>query len=173
MTNFKWLGITTAILVCLQSVSVKASTPQINADLPSVNLIAQMRRVFGQPLNNPAVSRVPILGHQGGTPIVAVTLDGQKAFPMLVDTGATYTMITPEMARAIGFKPQGKKRIKVASGEVLEMPTGTIDSIQVGEARTYNATVIVGSVPLLGQNFLSAHNVMIGQNFIVFRPKLR
>jgi predicted aspartyl protease len=170
---FKWLGITTAILVSLESISVKASTPQIKTDLPSANLLAQMRRIPGQYLNNSGVSRVPILARSGGTPIIAVTLDGRKTFPMLVDTGATYTMITPEMARAIGFQPQGKQKIRVASGEVLEVPKGTIDSIQVGEAQTNNATILVGSVPLLGQNFLSAHNVIMAQNFIVFRPKLR
>lgn len=84
--TLKSLSITTAILlICLETNSVKASTPQLNTDLPSANLLAQMRRP-GQNLNNPGAFRVPIL---------------------------------------------------------------------------------------VGQNFLSEHNVMMGQNFIVFRPKLR
>ncbi len=171
--TLKSLSITTAILlICLETNSVKASTLQLNTDLPSANLLAQMRRP-GQNLNNPGAFRVPILGRKSGIPIVAVTLDGQDTFPMLVDTGATYTTITPEMARAIGFKPQGKQKVRLASGEVMEMPRGTISSIQVGGSQTNNATILVGNVPLLGQNFLSEHNVMMGQNFIVFRPKLR
>jgi hypothetical protein len=63
--------------------------------------------------------------------------------------------------------------VRVASGEVVEMPRGTISSIQVGGAKTSEVTVLVGSLPLLGQNFISEYNLMMGQDFIVFRPKLR
>lgn len=171
--RFKLLGITTAILVCLEAVSVKASTPQIGSDLPNINLLAQIRRFPRQPLNNLGAFRVPILGRKGGIPIVAVTLDGQETFPMMVDTGASVTMITPEMARSIRFRPQGKERIKVASGEVLDVPTGRISSIQVGGATINNFEVLVGNMPLLGQNFISQYNLVVAQDFIVFRPKRR
>jgi predicted aspartyl protease len=171
--TFKLLGITTAILVCLEAVNVKASTPQINSDLPSVNLLAQIRRFPRQPLNNPGGFRVPILGRRSGIPVIAVTLDGQETFPMMVDTGASTTMITPEMARAIRFRPQGKESVRVASGQVLEVPVGRISSIQVGGATTNNVEVWVGNTPLLGQNFISQYNLVMAQDFIVFRPKLR
>lgn len=170
--TFKLLGMTTAIFVCLESVSVKASTPQIS-NVPSINLLAQMRRFPRQPLNNLSAFRVPILGRKGGIPIVAVTLDGQETFPMLLDTGASVTMITPEMAQSIRFRPQGKERVRVASGQVLEVPTGRISSIQVGGVTTNNFEVVVGNMPLLGQNFISQYNLVVAQDFIVFRPKLR
>jgi len=92
---------------------------------------------------------------------------------MLVDTGASIMTITPDMAKAISFRAQGTQRVRVASGEVVEMPRGTISSIQVGGAQTSDVTVLVGSLPLLGQNFISEYNLMMGQDFIVFRPKLR
>lgn len=172
--TFKWLGISTAtLLICLEAASVKASTPPTRTDVPNVNLLAQLRRFPGRPLNNQGAFRVPILGRKAGIPIVAVTLDGGQTFPMLVDTGASITTITPDMAKAISFRAQGKQRVRVASGEVVEMPRGTISSIQVGGAKTSDVTVLVGSLPLLGQNFISEYNLMMGQDFIVFRPKLR
>jgi len=171
--TFKSLSITTAILlICLEPSSVKAGIPEIKTDVPNLNLLAQMRRP-GQNLNSPGAFRVPILARKGGIPVIAVTLDGQETFPMMVDTGASTTMITPEMARAIRFRPQGKERVRVASGQVLEVPVGRISSIRVGAATTNNVEVWVGSMPLLGQNFISQYNLIMGQDFVVFRPKLR
>jgi aspartyl protease family protein len=77
------------------------------------------------------------------------------------------------MARAIRFRAQGSQRIRVGSGEVIEMPRGRISSICVGEAESNNLTVLVGSTPLLGQNFFSDYNVTISQDFIVFRRRVR
>jgi aspartyl protease family protein len=92
---------------------------------------------------------------------------------MLVDTGASITTITPQMARAIRFRAQGSERVRVGSGEVIEMPRGRISSLRAGEAQSNNLTVLVGSTPLLGQNFFSDYNVTLAQDFIVFRRRLR
>lgn len=166
---FRWLAVTTAALVvCLESTGVEARTPQtLNTNsVPSVDLLAQARRF-------PRAFRVPIRGRRGGIPIVEVTLNGEQTFPMLVDTGASITTITPEMARAIRFRRQGTVRVRVGSGEVVEMPRGSLSSINVGEAEGNDVTVLVGSVPLLGQNFFSDYNVTIAENFVVLRPKRR
>lgn len=53
--------------------------------------------------------------------------------------------------------------VRVASGEVVEMSTGTISSLQVGGALTSDVTVLVKGVPLLGKNFISEYNLMMGQ----------
>jgi aspartyl protease family protein len=117
--------------------------------------------------------RVPIEGRTGGIPIIAVTLNGQRTFPMMVDTGASLTIITPQMARAIGFRQEGSEKIRVANGDIEEMPRGRISSIRVGDAEKRNFTVLVGSAPLLGQNFFSEYNVTVAQNFVVFRQRAR
>lgn len=172
----KWLGITTAaLLICLEAVSVDARTQQsLRTDsVLNLNQLAQARRPFRRPLRNQDVIRVPILERRGGIPIVGVTLNNDRTFPMLVDTGASITIITPTMARAVDFRPQGKEKIRIASGDVIEMPRGSLSSMNVGDAQSSDVTVLVGSAPLLGQNFFKEYNVTIAEKFIVFRRKLR
>lgn len=173
---YKCLGITTAaLLICLEAVSVDARTQQsLRIDsVPNLNQLAQSRRPFQRPLRNQDVIRVPILERRSGIPIIAVTLNGDRTFPMLVDTGASITIITPAMARAIDFRPQGKEKIRIANGDVIEMPRGQLSSINAGAAEGSDVTVLVGNAPLLGQNFFRDYNVTIAENFVVFRRKLR
>jgi predicted aspartyl protease len=170
--TFGWLGITTAALaIYLGAPSLAANNQQsLRTDsVPTVDLLAQ-RGVYS---GSPRIIRVPIEGRTGGIPIIAVTLNGQRTFPMMVDTGASLTIITPQMARAIGFRQEGSEKIRVANGDIEEMPRGRISSIRVGDAEMRNFTVLVGSAPLLGQNFFSEYNVTVAQNFVVFRQRAR
>ena len=174
--TFKYLGISAAtLLISLEAVSVDAHTQQslkVNST-SNVELLAQIgqfpRRTFG----DRRMFRVPIQGRSAGIPIVAVTLNGDRTYPMLVDTGASITTITPAMARAIGVRPQGKVRVTLASGQTMEMSRGRISSIHVGDAQLNDFTVLIGEVPLLGQNFFSEYNVTVGRDFIVFRQRFR
>lgn len=170
---FGWLGFTTAAaLVCIQGASVAADTQQsLNLNsIPNGELLAQQQRFPGR--NFGKGFRVPILDRTGGIPIVAVTLNGEK-FPMLLDTGASMTMITEKMARASGFRQQGTERVRVADGRVKEVKKGTISSIKVGDVEMNNLSVLIGEVPLLGQNFYGEYNVTIAQDFVVFRERVR
>ncbi len=172
---FGWLGFTTiaAALVCIQGASVAADIQQsLNLNsLPNGELLAQQQRFPGR--NNFGKGfRVPILDRTGGIPIVAVTLNGEK-FPMLLDTGASMTMITEKMARASGFRQQGTERVRVADGRVKEVKKGNVSSIKVGEVEMNNFPVLIGEVPLLGQNFYGEYNVTIAQDFVVFRERVR
>lgn len=77
------------------------------------------------------------------------------------------------MARAIGFRQEGSEKIRVANGDIVDMPRGRISSIRVGDAEIRNFTVLVGSAPLLGQNFFSEYTVAVGQNAVIFRQRAR
>jgi aspartyl protease family protein len=170
--TFGWLGITTAALaIYLGAPSLAANNQQsLRTDcVPTVDLLAQ-RGVYS---GSPRIIRVPIEGRTGGIPVIAVTLNGQKTFPMMVDTGASLTIITPQMARAIGFRQEGSEKIRVANGDIVDMPRGRISSIRVGDAEIRNFTVLVGSAPLLGQNFFSEYTVAVGQNAVIFRQRGR
>jgi aspartyl protease family protein len=170
--TFGWLGITTAALaIYLGAPSLAANNQQsLRTDsVPTVDLLAQ-RGVYS---GSPRIIRVPIEGRTGGIPVIAVTLNGQKTFPMMVDTGASLTIITPQMARAIGFRQEGSEKIRVANGDIVDMPRGRISSIRVGDAEIRNFTVLVGSAPLLGQNFFSEYTVAVGQNAVIFRQRAR
>ena len=104
----------------------------------------------------------------GGTPVIDVTFNGGQKFEMLLDTGATQTTITPKMANALGLVPDGVEKAHVASGDVVEFPTGHVNSIEIDGAVLKDPVVSVGAVPLLGQNFFGGYDVIIRRDVVEF-----
>lgn len=119
---------------------------------------------------NDLVAQIPIQERRGGTPIVAVTMRGQKGgktFPMLFDTGATGTLITAAMAQEIGVVVVGETRATIADGSVVTLPIGYVDVIEVGGLRKESILVAIGgNVGLLGQDFYGEYGIAMGSNVI-------
>lgn len=118
---------------------------------------------------NGRVARIPIVERRGGTPVVSVALitpSGRQQFPMLFDTGATGTLITPEMAQAMGVEIVDQVTVIVADGRRVRMPIGMVD-IEVGGLVRRNVLVAIGgSVGLLGQDVYGAYGISAGRDVI-------
>lgn len=116
------------------------------------------------------VAQIPIQERRGGTPVVNVTLQGQQgsqAFPMLFDTGATNTLITAEMAQAVGAVIVGETQAKIADGSIVTLPVAYIDGLEVGGLRKSGMRVAVGgSVGLLGQDVYGQYGIALGSHVI-------
>ncbi len=115
-------------------------------------------------------AQIPIQRRQGGTPVVAVTLQGAKgaqAFPMLFDTGATGTLITAEMAQAVGVTVVGETQARIADGSVVNLPVGLVNAVEVGGLRKEQVKVAIGgSYGLLGQDIYGQYGIAIGSHMI-------
>ena len=85
-------------------------------------------------LNTPrllASSTTPFqLGDQGGV-IVPVMLNGQGPFMLLLDTGATHSAITDDVAAAVGAKAIARSTVISTTGETLRAIVA-IDRLNVG-----------------------------------------
>lgn len=116
------------------------------------------------------VAQIPIQTRRGGTPVVTVTLQGQRgsqAFPMLFDTGATGTLITAAMAQEVGAVMIGETQAKIADGSVVTLPIAYIDALEVGGLRKTSMRVAVGgSVGLLGQDVYGEYGIALGSHVI-------
>ena len=116
------------------------------------------------------VAQIPIQERRGGTPVVSVTMKGQKGtstFPMLFDTGATGTLITQDMANALGVVIVGQTEAKIADGSVVSLPVGYMTSIEVGGLAKAGVLVAIGgSVGLLGQDFYGEYGIAMGSHVI-------
>lgn len=112
------------------------------------------------------VATISIVGKMGGTPVVPVTLTGDRGtqqFTMLFDTGASGTLITPAMAEAIGVIITGSATVTVADGRQVEIPVGYVDTLQVGDLVVRDIWVgIGGDVALLGQDVYGDYGLSIG-----------
>ncbi|MGB3311982.1 MAG: retropepsin-like aspartic protease [Nodosilinea sp.] len=116
------------------------------------------------------VAQIPIQRRQGGTPIVAVTLrgsSGTQTFPMLFDTGATGTLITAEMAQAVGATIVGATQARIADGSVVSLPIAYVDAVELGGLRREQVKVAIGgSYGLLGQDIYGQYGIAIGSHQI-------
>lgn len=120
---------------------------------------------------NPKVFQAKIKRRESGVPVIDVTFNNKQKFEMLLDTGASQTMITKEMAAALGVVQESTEKASVASGDVIETPVGRVTSIKVGNATVNNANVFIGASPLLGQNFFGGYDVIIRRDVVEFHAQ--
>jgi predicted aspartyl protease len=124
---------------------------------------------------NPQFFSVPIKGRAGGTPIVEVTIDGTQTFEMLFDTGATGTLITLGMAKALRLKPVGVTKSVIADGSVVTLPVVILKSIEIDGRLKRKVPVSVAPpampIGLLGQNFYEGYDISIKEDIIEFRRR--
>ncbi|MGH1394207.1 MAG: retropepsin-like aspartic protease family protein [Trichormus sp.] len=117
----------------------------------------------------------PIKRRVGGTPVVTVTFNGQQQFDMIVDTGASGTVITQAMADALGVIPVGKAKANTASSKGVEFPIGYVDSMTLGGVRVNRVPVAIAGAELetglLGHDFFGNYDVTIKRNVVEFRPQ--
>ena len=101
---------------------------------------------------------------QGQVVVIEAMLNGKTPVKLIVDTGATYTMISAATAKELAIEPNGSERrlpIQTANG-MIQAPLTSLESINVGGVEMKNlAAVIHDALPnsqvagLLGLNFLS------------------
>ena len=101
---------------------------------------------------------------QGQVVIVEATLNNKTAAKFVVDTGASYTMISSAVAKELDIDTEQNRRtapFQTANG-IIQAPLVSLDSITVGGMEIRNLTAAVHDVladsrvaGLLGLNFLS------------------
>jgi predicted aspartyl protease len=167
---------------------VKRSYPEGNRTLTSAsqatsgNVYSQFRRGTSNPRAQPPVSQPASGGNQkvfqakikrraGGTPVIDVVFNGNKTFEMIVDTGASGTLITQRMATALGVRQVSTGRAGIADGSIVEFPIGLVGSIRVGGAVIQNVEVAIAKqmeIGLLGHDFFGNYDVKIKKDVVEF-----
>jgi aspartyl protease family protein len=87
------------------------------------------------PATSPAaksgVFQAKIKRREANIPVIEVTFNGKQKFEMMVDSGASGTVITPAMAKALGVVLQGTVQAQTPNG-VATFPLGRLTSIEAG-----------------------------------------
>ena len=124
-----------------------------------------------------SIIRVPIKYRWGGVPIVEVVLNNGCAFTfdLLLDTGASRTLITKQMAELLKIVPSGTCQSMIADGSVVTFDLGWVQSLAVQTAVVCNIQIAIAdnriTYGLLGQDFLARYNVRILENQVEFHPR--
>lgn len=93
---------------------------------------------------------------------------------MMVDTGASATVLPPTTAQQLGIKPEGIVRANTPSQRKAEFAAGRAGSLNAGGAVAKNVVVLISpalSTGLLGQNFFNRYDVLIKENVVEFRDR--
>lgn len=124
---------------------------------------------------NPQVFKAPIKRRVGQIPVIDVLFNGAQTFEMIVDTGASGTVITEEMANRLRVEPTGEVSADTASARGVKFRTGEVQSITVGGMVAKEVNVaIAGSdldLGLLGQDFFGNYDIWIKQDAVEFHRR--
>ncbi|MBD2102925.1 TIGR02281 family clan AA aspartic protease [Leptolyngbya sp. FACHB-261] len=117
--------------------------------------------------------RIPLLGRQAGIAIVKATFNRSQAFPIMVDSGASGTSITPEMAESLGIGQNDYVdtiAMTTADGKTARVPRFRLNALSIGGLEVRNLNVAVAPIPLLGQDFLQNFEFTLTRNALVLSP---
>ncbi|WP_017653984.1 retropepsin-like aspartic protease family protein [Fortiea contorta] len=164
------------VVVVPQTKSQPQPTPSLSAAIPiKVSPPKPIARASTPVTPEQEVISVPIKRRIGGTPIIEVTFNGEQHFEMIVDTGASGTVITQDMASVLGVVPVGKAKANTASSRAVEFAIGYVNSMAVaGVAVNQVPVAIAGSeleTGLLGHDFFGNYDVTIKRHVVEFRPQ--
>lgn len=123
---------------------------------------------------NTSVFRVPIKRRLARIPVIDVTFNGNQTFEMILDTGASGTLITQGMANALRVQPSGAVQLEIADGSQVQMLSGKVQSITVGGAYVGNVEVAIAPrmrIGLLGHDFFSDYDVKILKDVVEFHRR--
>ncbi|MEM9772475.1 MAG: retropepsin-like aspartic protease [Cyanobacteria bacterium P01_D01_bin.73] len=149
--------------------------PRAAAAVPATPQRVSIPQASGAPApatqSTAAVTKVPIRKRFSGIPIIVVQINGQ-GFPMMVDTGASTTVVTQAMANVLGLEPVGSVRANTPSEQGVVFQVARLNQVQVGNLRAKNLRAAIAptmEVGLLGQNFFGAYDVTITRSEVIFR----
>lgn len=114
---------------------------------------------------------------QANNSLAVPTIINRKTMGTFVlDTGATYTVITPRLARKLGVTvatDSPKVAIATANG-VIQAPVVTLNSVTIGDVEVNNVQAIVQNlgddlllVGLLGMNFFKGMDMSVRQDKLI------
>ncbi|GAA6621395.1 TIGR02281 family clan AA aspartic protease [Scytonema sp. NUACC26] len=155
--------------------------PSLPLSKPNVVVSVRQKQAYSIPIavpkpKEPPVYTAPIKRRLGGTPIIEVTFNGIQRFEMILDTGASGTVITQKMAIALGVVPVTKAKANTASSKAVEFPVGYVDSVEVAGVKTRQLPVAIAGgeldTGLLGHDFFGNYDITIKRNTVEFRPQL-
>lgn len=120
----------------------------------------------------------------GGGWVVEAVVNNAARVRFLVDTGASITAISPELADNLGIAPGRPPlliTLETASGERMRLPVVSIGALRVGEVEARDVPAVVHDMPaglagldgILGNSYLGRYSVTLNarQGLLTVRHK--
>jgi predicted aspartyl protease len=127
----------------------------------------------------PANAIVVPIQTNGSAVIVPVVLNRTVQTNMILDTGASFTVVSQQLAGRLGLKSTRRVSLVTANG-IVGAPMAPLGSLKVGDAEAANLTVVIqdfSPIPtlggLLGLDFLSRYHTSIDsrRQLLILAPR--
>ncbi len=128
--------------------------------------------------NRPSVAhanrhRIQVFSQADDSIAVAALLNGKTMGTFIVDTGASYTVITPRMARKLGI--EGTQTVSVLTGNgVIQAPLVTLKDVMIGQVHVSEVKAVIQDLGddlmisgVLGMNFFKGKSITIQQDSLI------
>ncbi|GJL65829.1 MAG: hypothetical protein NPIRA05_08000 [Nitrospirales bacterium] len=119
------------------------------------------------------VVTIPVTSY-GGSLLVTVQLNQTREAQLILDTGATMTVLSQDVALDLGLISSSKTQLTTVytAGGPIQVNVSTIESIQAGTAQVHDVDVAIHDLPdgqkdidgLLGMSFLNHFLVTLDTN---------
>jgi len=116
---------------------------------------------------------IPVTSY-GGSLLVTVQLNQTREVQLILDTGATMTVLSQDVALDLGLISSSKTQLTTVytAGGPIQVNVSTVDSIQAGTAQVHDVDVAIHDLPdgqkgidgLLGMSFLHHFLVTLDTN---------
>lgn len=119
---------------------------------------------------------VPLMSQQNNGLAVPAVLNGSTMGTFLVDTGASYTVITKRMAQKLGIEVTADtpKMSLITANGYIQAPIVTVERLSLGGVEVRNIKVVIqdlGNDPLLagllGMNFFKGMDLTVREDKLV------
>jgi len=125
---------------------------------------------------------IPVISH-GGSLLVTVQLNQTREVRLILDTGATMTVLSQDVALDLGLISSSNTQLTTVqtAGGPIQVNVSTVESIQAGTAQVHDVEVAIHDLPegqkgidgLLGMSFLHHFLVTLDTNQGVLHLKPR
>jgi predicted aspartyl protease len=117
---------------------------------------------------------LPIVSKNNNVPIVEVVINGGDRIPMMLDTGASKTLLTKGVAERLKLVSVGKTKAKTANG-TAEFDTVKLDSVEFGQGKVTDLSVAVGdnslNYGLLGHDVYKGYDITLTEDSVQFKKR--
>jgi clan AA aspartic protease (TIGR02281 family) len=117
---------------------------------------------------------LPIIKKLNNIPVVEVVINGRDRVQMLLDTGASKTLITKGTATRLQLASVGQTKAMTANGDA-KFDTVKLDSVEFGQGKVTDLTVAVGNddqnYGLLGHDVYKGYDITLTEDTIEFKKR--
>ena len=117
---------------------------------------------------------LPIIDKNNNVPIVEIVINGRDRIPMMLDTGASKSLLTKGVAERLKLVSSGKTNAKTANG-TAEFDTVKLDSVEFGQGKVTDLSVAVGdnnlNYGLLGHDVYKGYDITLTEDSVQFKKR--